>query len=597
MWLPRLHGLRALVLLPAFLLVPSLSQAARDNWTELNIGPFYLDTQGDLGRARDILTELEQVRWVLGGLLEQKELGAAWPFRVIVTDVIEKGANCTFISRPAAGTPGAQAYKPFGFVSQAEEPIFQWENAVVLHSQYTVICPTAARPPLGQVAALMLDANTVRLPADVESGLEQLFDTLEANGSRVTWGGTPAHLDLATARMMLFATKFDYAASFHIFITALKGGSSLRSAETNAFGRPTDELEKEAEDIVSSNKWPSASVSGRPLNPKRDFGEHSVPDTEIEVYLADAKLPGDTKTARLAYEAAVKAGGGAAPLGYEGLAQLAVLENADMTKYLDSAAQAGSRSAPVYFASAEDLPTERLIALLKKAATLNPRWAEPVFRQAQETEDKGEREALIKKATQINPRETKYWIELAKAQVANGHAAVAQGSWLRAEESAATDKARDEVHQMRMENESARLDAAEKARRDERDAAHLADQRAQQSEADRIKAAEAKANAALDAESGGSAPAEVVPWNQVVPKKEIRGQLVGVECMGKNARLRVKDAKSRESSLLLRNVSEAGLACGTQNPPLRVTVTYSAQPDETLRIDGTVLSLETRSSR
>ena len=74
----------------------------------------------------------------------------------------------------------------------------------------------------------MLDANTVRLPPEVESGLAQLFDTLEANGSRVTWGGTTAHLDLATARMALFATKFEYSASFHIFIAALKGGSSLR---------------------------------------------------------------------------------------------------------------------------------------------------------------------------------------------------------------------------------------------------------------------------------------------------------------------------------------------------------------------------------
>jgi len=449
---------------------------------------------------------------------------------------------------------------------------------------------------LGQVAGLLLDANTVRLPPDVESGLAQLFDTLEARGSRVTWGGTTAHLDLATARMELFATKFEYSASFHIFIAALKGGSSLRSAETNAFGRPTDELEKEAAAIVASNDWPSASVSGRPLSPKRDFGEHAIPDEEMQVYLADARLPADRKGARAAYEAAVKAGGAAAPLGYEGLAQLALLEDVDTTKYLDAAAEAGSRSAPVYFASAEDLPTERMLALLKKAATLNPRWAEPVFRQAQETEDKAEREALIKKATAINPRETKYWIELAKAQIANGHASVAQGSWLRAEESAATEKGREEIHQMRLDNEASRLDAAEKARLEERNAARRADQQAQQSQADRIRAAEAKANSALDSEAGGKAPAEVVPWDQVVPKKQLRGELRAVECVGKSARLRVRDTHNRELTLLLRNPSESALACGDQKPALPVTVTYSAQPDDSLRIDGTVLSLQTRSS-
>jgi hypothetical protein len=363
--------------------------AARDNWTELNIGPFYVDTQGDVAHARDMLTQLEQARWVMGGLLEQKDLAAGWPFRLIVTDSFGKGANCTFLSRPVPGTPGAQSYKPFGLVSPPEEPIFQWENALVLHGEYIAVCPSAAKAPLGQIAGLILDANTARLPSDVESGIDQLFDTLNANGSRVTWGGTPAHLDLASARMMLFATKFEYSASFHIFIAALKGGSSLRSAETNAFGRPVDDLEREASEIVSSNRWPSGPVSGRPLNPKRDFGEHSVPDVELQVYLADARLPGDLKSARLAYQAAVDAGGSAAPLGYEGLVQLALLENADTTRFLDSAAQAGSRSAAIYFASAEDLPTERMVALLKKAATLNPRWAEPVFRQAKETEDKG----------------------------------------------------------------------------------------------------------------------------------------------------------------------------------------------------------------
>jgi hypothetical protein len=238
-----------------------------------------------------------------------------------------------------------------------------------------------------------------------------------------------------------------------------------------------------------------------------------------------------------------------------------------------------------------------MVALLKKAATLNPRWAEPVFRQAEETEDKAEREALIKRATEINPRETRYWIELAKAQIANGHASVAQGSWLRAEESAATDKGRDEIHQMRLDNEAARLDAAEKARLDERNAARRADQQAQQSQADRIKAAEAKANLALDAEAGGKAPTEVVPWNQVVPKKEVRGQLIRVECVGKNARLRLKDTHNRESTLLLRNASESGLSCGDQKPSVPVTVTYSAQPDDSLRVEGTVLTLQTRPSR
>jgi hypothetical protein len=50
------------------------SALARDNWTELNVGPFYVDTNGHSAAVRDALTQLEQVRWVLGGLLEEKDL-------------------------------------------------------------------------------------------------------------------------------------------------------------------------------------------------------------------------------------------------------------------------------------------------------------------------------------------------------------------------------------------------------------------------------------------------------------------------------------------------------------------------------------------
>ena len=54
-------------------------------------------------------------------------------------------------------------------------------------------------------------------------------------------------------------------------------------------------------------------------------------------------------------------------------------------------------------------------------------------------------------------------------------------------QSAPTDAERDRVHQLRLDSEQERLDAAENARRRERDAAHLDDQRAQQREADRIR--------------------------------------------------------------------------------------------------------------
>src|SRR3954470_8349297 len=256
----------------ALLFVPCLLPAR--NWTEINIGPYYVDTDGSVVPARDMLTRLEQARWVLGNLLEDKELQTTWPVRIILTSSAPK-ASCSFVTaNPSSADPSTVKSShhrgPLGFVSPPEEAQFSWQEAVVLHAQYLLVCPSASSVPMMDIIGLFLEANTARLPADVESGLAQLFETLEAKGSHVTWGGPPAHLNLASARMQLFATKFEYSASFHIFLSALKGGSSLRSAEANAFGRPADELEKEAAALLSSGNWPSIAVSGRPLDPRRD---------------------------------------------------------------------------------------------------------------------------------------------------------------------------------------------------------------------------------------------------------------------------------------------------------------------------------------
>src|SRR5882757_6414270 len=161
----------------------SLAISAKDRWTELNIGPFYVDTDGDTGAARDVLTQLEQLRWVLGGLLESKDLQVVWPIRVVLSDFAKTNPT-------TAGT---------GFV---------WQNG-----QYVLLTAAGSRLPLGQVAIILLEANTPRMPGDVESGLQQLFDTLEAHGSKVTWGGQPVLANLAYARMQFLATKFEYGAS------------------------------------------------------------------------------------------------------------------------------------------------------------------------------------------------------------------------------------------------------------------------------------------------------------------------------------------------------------------------------------------------
>lgn len=435
--------------------------------------------------------------------MESQDLQSLWPVRIILTEGSE-------------GDNGGE------FVAQ--------------NGQYLLVTSPKADPPTGQVAGILLDANTPRLPPEVESGLRALFSTLKAHGSRVTWGGAPAHPDLAWARMQLFATKFEYSSSFHIFLAALKSGSSLRVAEQNALGKDYQALEQEAAANLASGHWEAVSVSGRPLDPKRDLGVHSV--------------EGD----------------------------------------LQSLMKTGGNQAFTYVNQAKDLAADEAVPLLKKAAQLNPLWGEPIFMQAQLATNPAEKEALLKKAVQLSPRATNYWLELAHVQTASGHSTAAQGSWLRAEDSAPNEAERERIHQARLDTEKERLDAAERERIREREAVHLADQQAQDSEAARIRAAEEKANQTLDTASGGSQPSNVVPWDSLAAKK-VQGVLVRVDCPPHGARLSVKTS-SGVLVLFLADRSGLKLACGIQSPAHHVSVNYVAQPDDVHQTAGTIRTLE-----
>lgn len=540
------------------ILCASVPAPAAEHWTELNIGPFYVDSDGDTAAAREALAQLEQLRWVMGGLLESKDLHSVWPMRVI-------------LSKAAKSNP----------TTSGTEFVFQ-------NGSYQLLTTPGAHLPLGQVASIFLESNTARLPPEVESGLQQLFDTLEAHGSRVTWGANPTHPDLAWARIHLFATKFEYGAHFHIFLTALRSGSTLRAAERNAFAVNPETLEKEVAEHLAQANWEAVPVGGRPLDPKRDFGEHSLDATVADVYVANTQLTANPKMAEAAYKSAIEAGGETAALGFEGLAQIAKLNREDPHADLDSAIHAHSKSAPVYVNAALDRPAEEALPLLKKAAQINPLWAEPVFRQAEFANDPKEKEALIKRATQLDPRISEYWIELAQLQTTNGHASLAQGSWLKAEDSAKNEAERERIHQLRENSEQARLDALEAERKREREELREADQRAQVKETDSIRAAEERANRALDAAAGGGPVGEAVPFSSLVPKKKVTGVITQVDCLKSGARLVIKGKAGETTALFLRETEPLKLTCGAQRVSRRVIISYSAQPDDVRHTVGDV---------
>jgi hypothetical protein len=313
-------------------------------------------------------------------------------------------------------------------------------------------------------------------------------------------------------------------------------------------------------------------------------------DVLADVYLANAQLSADPGGAQSAYKAAIDAGGSAAALGYEGLAALAVLNGESPKLLFEHAVREGSKSAPVYVAVARGGQPSDELPLLKTAARLNPLWGEPIYLQAQLTDDPAEKEDLLKKATQLDPRMTRYWIELAELQTTRGETTAAQGSWLRAEDSAPEGSERDRVHLLATGSEQQRLDAAEAAARQDREAAHLADAKAQQSEEDRVRAAEQRANAALDASSSDKQPSDVVTWDSLVPKKKLAGTLVRVDCLHSGQRLWIKEKSGAVAELYLRN-ARSELACGSQAAPRKISVAYQAKADENLHTAGEITDL------
>jgi hypothetical protein len=534
--------------------------SAKGRWVELNIGPFRVDTDGDLARARQTLANLEQLRWILGGMLENKDMQATWPFRILITDTAPAGAHS-----------------------------FQ-----LAHGQYVVAVRPGSEPSFVEVARLFLEANTPRLPAEADSGLARLFYEMSARGSQVTWAKKPVDADAAWARMQLFATKPEYAGRFPVFLNNLRGGSLVTVAEANAFGKPSSALEQEIAGYFASGAAPSVTTSARPLDPKRDFGEHLFDEVLAGVFLGDGLLTADRTRAEEAYKAAGNADLEA--LAQEGFALLAIAEKDDPQQYLEGAITAGTKSAWVFAEAAESQNPAEASTLLMKARELNPRWWLPPAKLAELTQDARQKEQFLQEACQKNPRSADLWQQLAELQSRQGKSRPAQNSWIRAEDAAATPAERKAIHEKRRSLENERLDAEENAKKQEAASARAEEDRLRNDQMARIRRAEQKADAANSA--GTDEPrGEVLQWWKA-GERPLEASLVRVDCVGEQARLVLKSDSGKPLSLLVADPAkvhkegpDAGFTCGALPAPRKVSITYKVRPDKQLGTAGDVVSV------
>jgi hypothetical protein len=542
-------------------LLGSVRVQAKDDWSELNIGPFRVDYNHDSSKARETLANLEQLRWILGGMLETKDLEATWPFRIIMTN----------------DTAGSAAGLTFG------------------HGEYIAAIRPGDPAPMTEIAKIFIEENTPRLPDAIDSNLPLLFEGLSAKGSRVTWAVPPSRPTLGWARVQLLATKPAYADRFRVFLNNLRGGAPLSVAETNAFGVESKQLEAEVSAYFAAGNFAAVTVSGRPLDPRRDFGEHSLDGDLAGLYLADTKLKTNRNAADRAFKAAAESGNPA--LAEEGFALLVAAQGDDPGEYLENAIKAGSNSAWIYEQAAEREPEAEARRSLTKATALNPKWWLPYAKLAALSKQPAEKESFLLEATKRNPRSSELWQSLAEVQSAEGKGMAAQNSWIRAEDAAVTPESRAEVEKKRKSLENQRLDAMEKAKRDAREAAIADNQRAYDAQMARIRAAEEKANRQNMAESEPESKDAVLPWFSQ-GEHPLEAVLVRVDCLQGEARLFLRDTMGKTLNLLVQDPkhvpidgADTTLGCGIQQPTRRVTVVYTGRRDKQFGTSGDVKAI------
>jgi len=507
--------MRAIV---AFLCL-ALAAAAQQRWVEFRSGPFQVLTSAGERGGREALAALEQLRWGLGAVLSKQELKPLWPVRVVV--------------RKGTPLPLRLARDAYTGAVAATAPI--------------------PREWLRECARILIQPNAGRLPAEIEAGLADFYSTMETRGSMIV-AGRPlpeAERNLNWARVHLLSTHPDYYGRLRVLLYNLEQGAEAEPAYRNALGKTPAEIERQAKAQLAAGNFTTVELSGRPLNPQKDFTAR-IPGLAPEIVLADLTLD------RAGYEAVLKRLPGSVE-ALEGLGLAAARENraAEARKYLAEAVKAGSANARAWLEYGR-LSGDR--SALEKAAQLNPAWAEPHFVLAQQETDFRRKIERLKTALALEPRNATYRQAIEERRVA-----------------------------------LAEYEAAERRRAEEEKRRDL--ERLKAEALGRIRAAEARANR-QDPPELAERKVEAW-WEGPLPSGKVRGRLKQIDCLRGLLRL-IIDSDGQTTRLLIRDPKQVvilgggtlELGCGPQRAPRTVVVEYFPKDDAKLATAGEVATIE-----
>ena len=527
--------------LAAALAVPAFGA----DWVEYRSGPFHVLSDAGDKRAREALTQLEQLRFVLGATLggaSQATLGTSelttiWPVDLVLF------AHQKDYAAHALPTP---------LIDGGSATLAAWSADIGKTT-------TLPHDLLRAVTLLLIDDNSSRLSEHMETGLGDLLSTIQVSiGTKVSLGAPLASGEITGERLRVWAklqmltTQPDFAGKLRVYLNNLQQAGEEDSAVRNAYDMTAAELKERADAYFAAGKFEAAPVSGKPIAPNRDFIEKGISKPAMDALIAELDAKGKT--------------------------------------FPDGSPRA--------------LLAENTIESLDAASASNPRWAEPYFRMAPLEHDTARKIADLKKATALAPRNAEYWQTLANAQSDATLYADAEKSWTAAERAARNPEDRERIHKAKLDlqDERAAFVIAQQKYEREEEAREL--QRIKDSAAAEVHAAERAANARLAQNRGNVA--NPIPYAEAgfgdPGGTPVSGSLTRVDCLaGGSLRLTILQATGRPVQLLIRDLKlievesasgEAEFACGVQKSPKKIEVRHNAKADAKFQTLGDIAAVK-----
>jgi hypothetical protein len=260
------------VLRGAFIAVLLASSVFAADWTEYRIGPFCVVSNAGDRAARERLTQMEQTRHVLAGMLGKTDLETVWPIvLVLFPNQKEYGPHAL----PQPFVPGGSSDLS-AWTADTPQPL-DWTREVVRR---------------------LIADNAGLLSGVTVTALEDLFSTIEVNITRVKLGARPLSLtgdrEKEWAKIQFLATTPEYSGRFRVYLANLQEGNEESVAARNGYGMTLEELNGRADAYFRAGVFEASPVFGEALNPKRDFIEKRLPKSDVDDWLAELQAAGKT---------------------------------------------------------------------------------------------------------------------------------------------------------------------------------------------------------------------------------------------------------------------------------------------------------------